>query len=136
MQASIFTRIIKRELPSEIIYEDARTIVILTLEPHNPGHMLVIPKVQVDRFYDLKDVDYQAVMKVAKAMSVLVQEVFNPARVGLAAVGFEVPHVHLHVIPMNAIADIDHTKARPASREELKAVGDRLRASLKKEKSE
>ncbi len=131
MKASVFTRIIERELPSEIIYEDERTIVILTLEPHNPGHMLVIPKVQVDRFYDLQTADYDAVMRVVKQMSVLAQEVFNPVRVGLAVVGFEVPHVHVHVIPMNAIADLDHTKAAPASHQELRRVGDRLRAHLK-----
>lgn len=131
MKASIFTQIIERGLPSEIIYEDERTIVILTLEPHNPGHMLVIPKAQVDRFYDLEQVDYEAVMKVVKEMSRLAQEVFNPVRVGLAVVGFEVPHVHVHVIPMNAIADIDHTKAVPVSREELRRVGEKLRTHLK-----
>ncbi len=135
MQDSVFTKIIKRELPAEIIHEDERTIVILTLEPHNPGHMLVIPKVQVDRFYDLEDVDYEAVMRVVKQMSNLAQEVFKPVRVGLAVVGFEVPHVHVHVIPLSEIADVDHTKARPADKQELKQAADRLRAGLQESSS-
>lgn len=131
MKDSVFTKIIKRELPAEIICEDDMTIVILTLEPHSPGHMLVIPKVQIDRFYDLDEAHYVAVMKKVKEMANLAQVTFRPVRVGLAVVGFEVPHVHIHVIPMNEISDLDHTKAHSASADELKKVANRLRTQLK-----
>lgn len=130
MQDSVFTKIIKRELPAEVICEDERTIVILTREPHNSGHMLVIPKAQIDRFYDLEEVDYQAVMAKVKEMSALAQVTFKPARVGLAVVGFEVPHAHIHVIPINQISDLDHGNAKSASAEELKDAADQLRAQL------
>lgn len=135
MQDSVFTKIIKRELPAEIITENDRTIVILTREPHNPGHMLVIPRVQVDRFYDLEEADYIGVMSTVKKMSKLLELTFNPKRVGLAIVGFEVPHVHVHVIPLNEIADIDHGRARSATPEELHETGDKLRTILAQKKS-
>lgn len=131
MEDSIFTKIIKREIPAEIVYEDDNNIAILTIAPHRPGHTLVIPKRQLDNFYDLDDVSYQALMTLVKRLAIVLQNVFQPKRVGLAVQGFEVPHAHIHLIPTMQIGDIDHTKARSANPTELKQIGDQIRSYIK-----
>lgn len=124
--ASLFTKIINREIPAQIIHEDERTIAFLDIRPVNPGHMLVVPKTEVDQFQDLEDDDYQALMTTVKEMTQLLKEKFKPARVGLVVYGFDVPHAHIHLIPMDRPGKIkmEHQENVPES--ELKAAKDKL----------
>ncbi len=98
IEDSIFTKIIKGEIPAHKIHEDKLTIVILPLHPIALGHVLVVPKLQVSQFYDLPDVDYNALMTTVKKVAKRMHEVFKPKRIGLKVEGLDVPHVHVHVI--------------------------------------
>lgn len=117
--ASLFTKIINREIPAEIIYEDEQTLAFLDIRPINPGHMLVIPKVEVDQFQDLDDETYQAVMTTVRRMAQLLKDKMQPERVGLVIYGFDVPHVHVHVIPMDEPGKIKLVHGGEAEPEEL-----------------
>lgn len=103
MEDSIFTKIIKGEIPSYKVFEDERTLAFLDIHGTAPGHTLVIPKVQVDHLWDLTDEDYAAVMATSKKVANRLREVLKPARVGVKVMGEEVPHAHTHLIPFNAI---------------------------------
>lgn len=99
MQDSIFTQIIKGDIPCHKVYEDDMTIAFMDIHPVQPGHVLVVPKAQVDKLYDLAEDDYLALMKTAKRVAIRMQEVLNPPRVSWAVVGFDVPHAHIHLVP-------------------------------------
>jgi histidine triad (HIT) family protein len=101
MQDSIFTKIIKGEIPCHKIYEDDKTLALLDVHPVQPGHILVVSKLQIDKLYELDDENYQALMATVKKVSERLQEILKPKRVGLHVEGFEVSHVHIHVLPIN-----------------------------------
>jgi histidine triad (HIT) family protein len=99
MQDSIFTKIIRGEIPSHKIYEDDLTFAFLDIHPKQPGHVLVISKKEVDHLWDLPDEDYEALMTTARKVAKRIQEVLNPPRVGMQVEGLGVPHAHVHVFP-------------------------------------
>jgi histidine triad (HIT) family protein len=101
MENSIFTRIIKGEIPCHKVYEDDMTFAFLDIHPIQPGHVLVIPKKQISEFQDLPDEDYQALFMAVKKISQKIKQTLNPARVCLRVEGFDVQHVHVHVYPCN-----------------------------------
>lgn len=101
MSDSIFTRIIKGEIPCHKVYEDDKTIAILDIHPKMPGHIMVIPKAQVEQIWDLPDEDYQAVMTTVKKAGQRVRRVLKPKLVAIQVEGIGVPHVHVHVFPFN-----------------------------------
>lgn len=103
MADSIFTKIIRGEIPSDKVYEDDRTIAIIPLHPIAKGHVLVIPKAQVDQFIDLSDADYQAIWQTVKKVGQRMREVLQPKRIGLQVVGVDVPHAHVHVIAFDTV---------------------------------
>lgn len=100
MEPSIYTRIIRGELPCHKIYEDEKTLAFLDIHPSVPGHTLVIPKVQVDRLEDLNDEDYEALMQsVRKVMRRIVAVYGREYRACIKVIGFDVPHAHIQVLP-------------------------------------
>ena len=101
MQDSIFTKIIKGEIPCQKVYEDDQVIAFLDINPINPGHTLVVPKQQIDHLWDIEDSLYQQVMAVVKKVANRQREILQPKRVGLALMGFDVPHAHVHVFPLH-----------------------------------
>lgn len=101
MQASIFTRIIKGEIPAHKIYEDDKTLAFLDIHPAVPGHTLVIPKVQIDQLWDLPDDEYKAVMATCKKVALRLRETLGAERVGVKVIGVDVPHVHVQLVPFN-----------------------------------
>ncbi len=105
MEDSIFTRIIKGEIPCEKVYEDDTVVAMLDIHPIQPGHILVIPKVQLSHFDDLDDETYAQVFAVVKKAAKRIKEVLNPGRVCLRIEGFDVPHVHVHVYPCDTAKD-------------------------------
>lgn len=102
MEESVFTKIIKGEIPCNKIYEDDLTFSFLDLHPKQPGHVLVIPKQQVDHIWDLPDEDYQALMSTVKKVGRRIREVLQPKRVGIQVEGLGVPHAHVHVFPFSS----------------------------------
>lgn len=99
MEDSIFTKIIKGEIPCHKIYEDDQTLAFLDIHPVQPGHTLVIPKVQVEFVWDLRDEDYEALMATTKKVAKRIREMLEPPYVGVQVVGVDVPHAHIHLIP-------------------------------------
>ena len=99
-QPSLFTRIINGEIPAHKIYEDDKVIAFLDLEPLNPGHTLVVPKVQVDQIWELDDENYKYLWKIVKKVGNHIHEVIGSTRVGVVVEGFGVPHVHVHLVPI------------------------------------
>lgn len=106
MEDSLFTKIIKGEIPCHKVYEDDRTLAFLTIQPLHPGHTLVIPKAQVQFVWDLKDEDYQAVMSTTQKVARRIKEVLRPGYVGEMVVGTDVPHAHVHVVPFDKSAEL------------------------------
>jgi histidine triad (HIT) family protein len=100
-EPSIFTRIINREIEGQILFQDAECFVILTHEPLTPGHLMVIPRQQIDHLWDIDDVLYQHLMLVAKKMAFKIREVYDYKRVGMVVEGFGVPHAHIHVFGLD-----------------------------------
>lgn len=98
--SSIFTKIIHGEIPCYKIYEDDRTFAFLDIAPEAPGHTLVVPKVEVDRVYDLSDEDYAAVMATVKKLARHLENVLGE-RTMIKVVGVDVPHAHVHLLPIN-----------------------------------
>lgn len=105
MEDSIFTKIIKGEIPCHKIYEDDKTLAFLDIHPKTTGHTLVIPKKQVEFVWDLDDDDYQAVMATAKKVAQRVRSVLDKPYVGELVVGVDVPHAHVHVYPFSTIQE-------------------------------
>jgi len=101
MADSIFTKIIKGEIPSHKVYEDDKTLAFLDINPTQPGHTLVIPKQQVEFLWDLEDEDYRALMMAAKKVAKRIREILGVKFVGVKVIGEEVPHAHIHLIPFN-----------------------------------
>lgn len=131
MDSCIFCKIIGGEIPAHLIFEDERSFAFLDIKPINPGHILVIPKTHEPIFYNLEDEDYRGVMATVKKLSKLVQEKMSPKRVGLIVAGFDVPHTHIHIVPMHDFHDItskhllDGTLQK-ATEQELLAVQEKL----------
>lgn len=108
MEDSIFTKIIKGDIPCHRIYEDEKTLAFLDIHPIQPGHTLVIPKTQVEFLWDLSDEDYVAVTSTAKKVALRIREVLKPPYIGQQVMGTDVPHVHLHVFPFATPAEFRH----------------------------
>ena len=126
--ASIFTRIIQGEIPSEKILENDRFFAFLDIRPISPGHTLVVPKIEVDNLFDLENKYLEGMLPFAQRISKALVQVVPCQRIGLMVAGFEVPHAHLHLVPIQQEGDLSFSKAKPVSREELIELGQKIRA--------
>ena len=104
---TLFTRILNRELPGRFVYEDEQCFAILTIAPLRPGHTLVIPKAEVDHWIDLPAELSSHLFAVAQRISTAMQQAFSPKKVGLIIAGLEVPHTHLHLVPIHQLHDLN-----------------------------
>ena len=126
MTDSIFTKIIRGEIPSYKVYEDDKTFAFLDIKPETPGHVLVIPKIQVDKFYDLPDDYYAAVFATTKKLAAHMEKVLGK-RILLRIIGEEVPHVHVHLWPMDPGFIKMIPESKMAEDAELKLMAEKLR---------
>ncbi|MCO6462126.1 MAG: HIT domain-containing protein [Saprospiraceae bacterium] len=128
---SIFSRIIAGELPCYKVYEDEHYFAFLDIRPVVKGHTLVIPKNEVDYIFDLDSEEYIGLMLVAKKIAKALKSVVSCSRIGVAVVGLEVPHTHVHLMPINAVSDMNF-KNLPLSmsEEEFSALADKIRSSI------
>lgn len=129
--ASIFTRIINREIPGHIVAEDDQFIAFLDIVPLVMGHTLVVPKKEIDYIFDLDDDTLGGLHVFAKKVAHAVKKAVPCKRIGVAVIGLEVPHVHVHLVPMNSMGDINFTKPKlNPSTEELAIVAEKIRNSF------
>lgn len=122
--SSVFAKIVQGELPCYKIYEDERTLAFLDIEPEASGHTLVIPKVEVDKVYDLSDEDYDAVMHTVKKLARHFEDVLGE-RMMIKIVGTDVPHAHVHILPVNENW-AGERQIKPTE-EEMKAIQEKLK---------
>lgn len=130
--ASVFTMIINGDLPGHFVWRDDTAVAFLSINPINTGHTLVVPVAEVDHWIDLPAETNAYLMDVARAIAKVQQAVFEPARIGLMIAGFEVPHTHVHVIPMDSMAHLSFANAATeVDHGELAHQADQLRAGLR-----
>jgi histidine triad (HIT) family protein len=127
---SIFTRIINREIPAHILREDDDFLAFLDVRPIREGHSLVIPKEEVPDIWDLPESVLGGLHPFARPVAHAIQQVTQATRVGMVVIGLEVPHAHVHLVPIDGLHDIDFRRASPASDDELAATAERIRAAL------
>jgi diadenosine tetraphosphate (Ap4A) HIT family hydrolase len=128
---TLFTRIIDGELPGTFVWRDPEAVAFLSINPVKPGHTLVVPTAEVDHWIDLDPALAAHLMLVSQTIAQAVQQALSPARVGLLIAGLEVPHTHLHVIPMQSESDLHLSNAGSATPEELEAAAGKIRAALR-----
>jgi histidine triad (HIT) family protein len=129
---TLFTSIIQGDIPGRFVWRDDRAVAFLTIAPIRPGHALVVPIEEVDHWIDL-DPDLAAhLMKVAREVGRAQEAAFQPERIGLIIAGLEVPHTHLHLVPIDSEGDLSFSKAdhSPAA-DALDDAADRLRTALR-----
>jgi len=128
--ASVFTLIMEGKIPGNFVYQDDIAIAILTIQPIREGHVLVIPRQEVDQWSDLPVETAAHLMQVSHQLANTLKKVFPCTRIGLMIAGLEVPHTHIHLVPMDSMDDLSFTFAKNADSEALKKVAEKIRAAL------
>ena len=123
----IFCKIVKGEIPCEKIWEDEGYFIMLDVNPINPGHTLVIPKKHTDYIFDLDDREYAKLMLKAKEIAKTLKDKLKPKRVGMAVEGFGVPHIHVHIVPLNKPNELNPERAKKTNLSELKKIAEKIR---------
>jgi len=130
--ATLFTRIINGELPGRFVWRDPKCVAFLSINPLKPGHTLVVPCAEIDHWLDLDDQLTVHLFRSAKSIGAAIQHAFQPKKVGMMIAGLEVPHVHIHLVPVDEIHDLNFDRQDknpdPAA---LDQAANRIRASLR-----
>ncbi len=127
---SLFSRIIKGEIPCEKILEDDRYFAFLDIRPINPGHTLVVPKLEVDELFALSDEILASALPFAKIIARALKKSVPCRRIGLLVAGFEVPHAHLHLVPIQTEGELTFSRARASNPIEQSALAQKIRENL------
>lgn len=127
---SIFTKIIKGEIPAYKITEDENYLAFLDVNPNAKGHTLCIPKQEIDKIFDMDDELYLGLMKFSKKIATALEKTVPCKRVGIAVVGLEVPHAHVHLIPLNHMDEMRFHDKVSLSKEEFEALAKSIQANL------
>ncbi len=128
--ASIFTKIIKGEIPSHKITEDENFYAFLDVNPNAKGHTLCIPKKEVDQLFDLDEATYQGLFEFSRKVADALKKTVPCKRVGLSVIGLEVPHVHVHLIPLNEMKDATFSHKVSLTTEEMDKLAGEIAANL------
>jgi histidine triad (HIT) family protein len=132
--ATLFTRIIEGEIPGRFVWKDDQAVAFLTIAPINPGHVLVVPRAEVDHWVDLEDDLAAHLMVLARKVGEAQRAAYRPARVALMIAGLEVPHCHLHLVPIATEAELTFARADHDARpEDLDTAAEKLRSALRDE---
>ncbi|AEW03151.1 HIT family hydrolase [Niastella koreensis] len=128
---TIFSKIIAGDIPAYKIAENDQFFAFLDIFPLVEGHVLIVPKLEIDKFFDVPDVYLSSILVFAKPIAKAIEKAFPCNRVGLSVVGLEVPHAHLHLVPINGIDDLNFTRGKlKLSAEQLKAAQEKILANL------
>ena len=130
---SLFTKIIQGEIPGRFVWRDEQCVAFLTIAPLRPGHTLLVPRQEVDHWIDLEPKLAQHLVSVAQHLGRAIQDAFQPVKVGVAIVGLEVRHVHIHLSPIWQISDLDFARQeKNPDPKVLDEAAEKIRASLRK----
>jgi histidine triad (HIT) family protein len=129
--SSIFSKIVDGEIPAHIVAETTEFLAFLDVNPLTMGHLLVIPKKEIDYIFDMDEESYFGLTLFAKIVAVGLKKAFPCVKVGVAVIGLEVPHVHIHLIPMNNVSDMNFSKPKlNPTQEELAEAAVKIKAQL------
>jgi len=129
---TIFTKIINGDLPGRFVWRDEEAVAFLTINPIRPGHTLVVPRAEIDHWLDLPVELAEHLTRVAQSVGKALQRAYKPTKVGLMIAGLEVPHVHLHCLPIDELADLDFRKQDlHAKAADLDGAATTIRAALR-----
>jgi len=123
---SIFSQIINKKIPADIVFENEDCIAFMDIMPIQKGHVLVVPKLEVDNIFDLPLNTYTSVFSFARKISIAMKKTFNCKRIGVSVIGFEIPHAHIHLIPINHIDDMDFNNKKVIKKHELKLIAKKI----------
>ncbi|RZJ48131.1 MAG: HIT family protein [Chryseobacterium sp.] len=127
---SIFTRIVNGEIPAYKIAEDDKYLAFLDVNPNAKGHTLCIPKQEINKIFDMDDELYLGLMKFSKKIAIALEKTVSCKRVGMAVVGLEVPHAHVHLIPLNEMDEMRFHNKVSLSKEEFETLAKDIQANL------
>ncbi len=128
---SVFSQIINRKIPANIVFENADYIAFMDIMPIQKGHVLVVPKIELDNIFELPLDIYNGLFCFAREVSFAMKKVIDCKRIGISVVGFEVPHAHIHLIPINNINDMDFNKKISITNDEIALIGNKISTVLK-----
>ena len=128
--SSIFTKIIKGEIPCCKIAEDENFLAFLDVNPNAKGHTLCVPKQEIDKIFDLEDDLYIGLMQFSKKIAIAIEKTVPCKRIGMAVIGLEVPHAHVHLIPLNEMREMTFKHKVSLSKEEFEALATNIKANL------
>ncbi|WP_233883940.1 HIT family protein [Tenacibaculum piscium] len=128
--ASIFTKIISGEIPSYKVAENEHFIAFLDINPNAKGHTLVVPKKEENKIFDLSKQEYIELMEFSYRVAKAIEKTVSCKRVGMSVIGLEVPHVHVHLIPLNAMADIQFKEKVTVSKEEFLNLSEKIASNF------
>lgn len=128
--ASIFTKILQRDIPGHFVWEDELCFSIMTIQPIRDGHLMVIPKQEINHWDDVPPDTAAHLMHVAQKIAKAMKAVIPCKRIGVSVVGLEVPHTHIHLIPIDNMGDMDFSRAYEASGEELATTAGKIKNAL------
>lgn len=128
--ASIFTKIVNGEIPSYKIAEDEHFYAFLDINPNAVGHTLCIPKQEVDKIFDLSEETYIGLMRFSRKIGIAIEKAIPCKRVGITVIGLEVPHVHVHLIPLNEMDNMNFKNKRQLSPEDFQEIVKKIQAAL------
>lgn len=130
--ATVFTKIIEGEIPASFVWKDDRCVAFMSINPLRAGHTLVVPREEIDHWLDCPGALRDHLFEVAQTVGTAIQDGFAPTRVGLLIAGLEVPHLHLHVVPIDGVRDLDFANAAASvDREELEEAAKTIRRPLR-----
>lgn len=127
---SIFTKIIQGEIPCYKIAEDEAHIAFLDIQPNAPGHTLCVPKQEIDKLLDMDAAAYAALMAFSRKVALGLRQAVDCQRVGMSVIGLEVPHVHVHLIPLRSMQDATFQHKEALDKEEMQALARRIAAAI------
>lgn len=130
MSSSIFTKIIQREIPGYIVTEDENFIAILDVNPNAKGHTLCIPKQEINKIFDMEEADYLGLMQFSRKVAKAIEKTVECKRIGVAVVGLEVPHVHVHLIPLHDMDDMRFQRKVSLTKEEFEELTRAIQRNL------
>lgn len=128
--ASIFTKIIRGEIPCYKITEDENFIAFLDVNPNTQGHALCVPKKEVNRIFEMDEAHYLALMKFSRKVAVALEKTIPCERIGVSVIGLEVPHVHVHLIPINTMKDMSFTRKISMTQEAFENLASKIQSNL------
>ena len=123
---SVFSQIINKKIPADIVFENEDCIAFMDIMPIQKGHVLVVPKLEVDNIFDLPLNTYTSLFSFARKISIAMKKTFNCKRIGVSVIGFEIPHAHIHLIPINHIDDMDFNNKKLIKKHELKLIAKKI----------